>query len=66
MHIFGKFCRKDEYDVDKNYVAVSKAKFPENLHFVLSSPDEIAFILTSCVCVVFFLRIIIMHTSTLL
>ena len=31
------------------YVAVSKAKFAENLHIVLSSPDEIAFTLTSCV-----------------
>ena len=24
---------------DRSYVAVSKAKFAENLHFVLSSPD---------------------------
>ena len=34
-------------------VAVSKVKFAENLHFVLSSPDEIAFILTSCVLICF-------------
>ena len=43
LHLFVRSC-----------VAVSKAKFAENLHFVLSRPDEIAFILTPFVFLLVF------------